>query len=106
MIKEKINALLKSKNLKNIDGFVDLLENANLTKRYSIVKECRPYLLGDNIYQINFCFFFYYKDWLSKTFYCSIEGLGISLNNEKIISHEYQCNDTNRADCWEWVDVD
>lgn len=105
MLKEKINNLLKSNIYNDTDDFGNLMASSRFTKRYSIVKECKPYTFGDNIYEVNFCFFFYLNGWLNKTFYCSIKGNGSTLDCEMLSIYEYSCNDVNRADCWEWVDV-
>jgi hypothetical protein len=105
MIKEKINELLKSRTFSNDGIFGDFLASPHMSKRYSIMKGDEPYPVGNNIYKRSFCFFFYCKGYMVETFYCEIVGNGVDLNNERINFYQYPCNDVNRADCWEWVDV-
>jgi hypothetical protein len=104
MIKEKINELL-TKTFDSDDYFAKFLSSSNFKKRYSIMKGDMAYSIGDNLYKQTFCFFFYFKEYLVETFYCEITGNGVELKNEKLKAYQYPCNDINRADCWEWVDV-
>ena len=104
-MKDKISKLINNGSLNDLKIFGDLLLNNNIKKKYSILKNNKPYPLGNNLYKLTFCFFFYSREYLIETFYCEIDGEGIGLNNERINFYRYPCNDVNRADCWEWVNV-
>jgi hypothetical protein len=105
MIKEKINILLNIQDFSKSEKFNALLLGKSLTKKYSILKTDEPCHIGDNLYKENFCFFFYSEGWRINSFYCEIKGTGKTLSDAKIAAYEYDCNDVNRADCWEWVTV-
>ena len=104
-MKEKINHLIKNGAFSNLEIFGDLLLNINFYKRYSIMKNDRPFRINKNQYKTTFCFFFYDRGFLSQSFYCELIGTGMNLENEIINCYTYPCNDVNRADCWEWVEV-
>jgi hypothetical protein len=104
-MKERINELIANGAFSSLSGFSDFLLNNNFYKRYSILKRDRPFPIGDNRYKSTFCFFFYLKGYLMRSFYCEVTGTGVNLENQMIKCYQYPCNDANRAECWEWVDV-
>jgi hypothetical protein len=96
-MKEIINSVLSSRSFVDSDLFLAYLDNQLYTVRYSVM---RNYTGNDkDTYLATGCFFFYDKQFLAKTFYCEVGS------NKTAHCFEFQCNDANRSDDWEWVNV-
>lgn len=104
MTSEFINKLFDENRFSGSEKFRDMLGSNSFIKRYSKRKE--NFTFSNRYVGVleHICFFFYNGGYRYGSFLCSIIGDSMNSDLARIEVEDMNCEDVNRADCWEWVD--
>jgi len=104
MTSEFINKLFDESRFSGSEKFRDMLYSNSFIKRYSKRKEDSTF--SDRYVGVfeNICFFFYNGGYRYGSFLCSIVSDSANPHLAHIEVKDMNCEDINRADCWEWIE--